>query len=55
MICPKCGANRNELFKSLREGIESDNWQYAVKIIHNCKECAKAIEAEIDFLSKNIP
>ncbi len=53
-ICPKCNADQEEVFKSLCEGYESDNWQHAVKILRNCKECAEAVAAEFQWLSENI-
>ena len=53
-IC-KCGVHLETLLEMLREGYDSDNWQYAVKIIKNCKECAKAVRKNLNWLCENIP
>jgi len=54
-ICPTCGADRDLLVNMLLEGYLSDNWQIAIKIIQNCKECAKVIKRNLEWLCSNIP
>lgn len=39
-LCPQCGASRTELEKSLNEGVTSENFWIAEKIIGNCKLCS---------------
>ena len=52
---PRCRVDHDLIFEMLLEGYDSDNWQYAVKIIRNCKECAKAVKEHFEELCKLIP
>ena len=53
-LCPKCGADRALVFQMIQENHRLDNWEYAHKIIENCKAC-KAELKNLDWLCENIP
>ena len=53
--CETCGADREIIFQGMMEGYESDNAQYSIKIIKNCKECEKAYIKHLDELCELIP
>jgi len=38
-LCPTCKVSWTALAEMLSEGVESDNYQYALKILGNCPEC----------------
>lgn len=39
MICPVCGADREEVEASLEEGVASPNYEVASFIMENCPDC----------------
>jgi len=46
-ICPKCGADRKQLKRMLKEPPDSDNWQIARVILLNCWYCYAALAHKI--------
>lgn len=54
-VCEKCNADREVVFQGMREGYESDNAQYSIKIIKNCEACKKAYIKDLDELCELIP
>jgi len=38
-LCPSCGCNWDIIPEMLAEGVYSDNFQTAIKILGNCSEC----------------
>jgi hypothetical protein len=51
-ICRTCGADRLEVHKSLKEAVDSDNYQLAIKIMQNCPDCTREIERAERMLSE---
>lgn len=49
--CPKCGANWKALEESLYEGVLSENWYNAMKIIEHCAVCRKRFQDEVTFVN----